>query len=239
VSTKLTRIGTSASLIAFAGMIGIGASALLPFADKPLIAKADVSEPPVIPCGPRAWLHINRDCLSRRGLPWTAGPDGPAVVPLEVVAAGNPTQQPSPAGQQAASLVEEPPKPSLQSTTQEAPPDQPAPAPSITEHSASQPPIQQTIIVDPVHETRAQPPTAVKHPKAAIEIPTRPLPAKKASRERRPRSTSIAADLKQGRKPGDKPREIPVSSYAADGSPRTVMIRPTSIQDSYFYSAPR
>jgi hypothetical protein len=144
-----------------------------------------------------------------------------------------------PADQQAASLVEEPPKPSLQSTTQEAPPDQSAPASSIVEHSVSQPPVQQTAIVDPVYETRAQPPIAVKHPKAAIEIPTRPLPAKKASRERRPRSTSIAGDLKQGRKPGDKLREIPVSSYAADGSPRTVMIRPTSIQDSYFYSAPR
>jgi hypothetical protein len=30
-----------------------------------------------------------------------------------------------------------------------------------------------------------------------------------------------------------------VSAYAADGTRRTIVIRPTSIQDVYYYSAPR
>jgi hypothetical protein len=33
--------------------------------------------------------------------------------------------------------------------------------------------------------------------------------------------------------------EIPANSYAADGTPRRIVIRPTSIQDVYYYSAPR
>jgi hypothetical protein len=38
----------------------------------------------------------------------------------------------------------------------------------------------------------------------------------------------------------DDPRpEIPANSYAADGTPRRIVIRPTSIQDVYYYSAPR
>ena len=37
----------------------------------------------------------------------------------------------------------------------------------------------------------------------------------------------------------DNLRDIPVSSYAADGTRRTIVIRPTSIQDVYYYSAPR
>ena len=38
---------------------------------------------------------------------------------------------------------------------------------------------------------------------------------------------------------GDNLHDIPVSSYAADGTPRKIVIRPTSIQDVYYYSAPR
>jgi hypothetical protein len=41
------------------------------------------------------------------------------------------------------------------------------------------------------------------------------------------------------RKFGDSPREIPATSYAADGTRRDIVIRPTSIQDVYYYSAPR
>jgi hypothetical protein len=38
---------------------------------------------------------------------------------------------------------------------------------------------------------------------------------------------------------GDHLRDIPVSSYSADGTRRDIVIRPTSIQDVYYYSAPR
>jgi hypothetical protein len=38
---------------------------------------------------------------------------------------------------------------------------------------------------------------------------------------------------------GDDLRDIPVSSYAADGTRRNIVIRPTNIQDVYYYSRPR
>jgi hypothetical protein len=38
------------------------------------------------------------------------------------------------------------------------------------------------------------------------------------------------------RKLGDAMPEIPANSYAADGTPRKIVIRPTSIQDVYYYS---
>jgi hypothetical protein len=37
----------------------------------------------------------------------------------------------------------------------------------------------------------------------------------------------------------DKLRDVPVSAYAGDGNPRTIVIRPTSIQDYYYYSSRR
>ncbi len=38
---------------------------------------------------------------------------------------------------------------------------------------------------------------------------------------------------------GDNLRDIPVSAYDADGTRRRIVIRPTSIQDVYYYYAPR
>jgi hypothetical protein len=39
------------------------------------------------------------------------------------------------------------------------------------------------------------------------------------------------------RKFGDNLQDIPVNSYAADGTPKRIVIRPTSIQDVYYYSS--
>jgi hypothetical protein len=51
------------------------------------------------------------------------------------------------------------------------------------------------------------------------------------------RPTSEA--LNAVRKFDDARPDIPANSYAADGTPRRIVIRPTSIQDVYYYSAPR
>jgi hypothetical protein len=37
----------------------------------------------------------------------------------------------------------------------------------------------------------------------------------------------------------DNLRDVPVSAYASDGRPRTIVIHPTSIQDYYYYAARR
>jgi len=67
---------------------------------------------------------------------------------------------------------------------------------------------------------------------------TRVPPSKKVARGERtaPRSTNEA--LNAVRKFEDARPEIPANSYAADGTPRRIVIRPTAIQDVYYYSAP-
>jgi len=65
-----------------------------------------------------------------------------------------------------------------------------------------------------------------------------PLSKRVARGERtvkRPASEALSAV----RKFDDALPEIPANSYAADGTPRRIVIRPTSIQDVYYYSAPR
>jgi hypothetical protein len=64
-----------------------------------------------------------------------------------------------------------------------------------------------------------------------------PLAKRVARGERTKRPASEA--LNAVRKFDDALPEIPANSYAADGTPRRIVIRPTSIQDVYYYSAPR
>jgi hypothetical protein len=103
-------------------------------------------------------------------------------------------------------------------------------------------PVQQSNLTAPVQETPAvQPPaTRQRHAaKPATEAQTGlPAPKKTARRDRTPKRPTTEA-LNTVRKFGDNLRDIPVSSYAADGTPKTIVIRPTSIQDVYYYSAPR
>ena len=70
---------------------------------------------------------------------------------------------------------------------------------------------------------------------AAAEA-TAPAPTRKmARRDRAKRPTSEA--LSTVRKFDDNLQGIAVNSYAADGTPKRIVIRPTSIQDVYYYSA--
>ena len=64
-----------------------------------------------------------------------------------------------------------------------------------------------------------------------------PLAKRVARGERTKRPASEA--LNAVRKFDDALPEIPANSYAADGTPRRIVIRPTSIQDVYFYAPPR
>jgi hypothetical protein len=76
--------------------------------------------------------------------------------------------------------------------------------------------------------------------KPAIEENEDTRPAqKKAFRPERTAKRPTNDALNAVRKFGDSPREIPATSYAADGTRRDIVIRPTSIQDVYYYSAPR
>jgi hypothetical protein len=62
----------------------------------------------------------------------------------------------------------------------------------------------------------------------------KPKPAAKHFAEKRAKEAKRVV-----RKFDDKLRDVPVSAYVGDGSPRTIVIRPTSIQDYYYYSSRR
>ena len=85
----------------------------------------------------------------------------------------------------------------------------------------------------PAAEGRRVPkPAAEAQPRAAV--PKKPAPEERAAKQR-PTNEALNAV----RRFQDDLRDIPVSAYAADGTRRTIVIRPTSIQDVYYYSAPR
>jgi hypothetical protein len=63
--------------------------------------------------------------------------------------------------------------------------------------------------------------------------------AKRVARGDRTAKRPTSEALNAVRKFDDARPEIPANSYAADGTPRRIVIRPTSIQDVYYYSAPR
>jgi hypothetical protein len=150
-----------------------------------------------------------------------------------------------------------------QSETTAHQPETPAPAPVAEERQI---PTQRSEVAAPQQETPAPPPVAVERhtakqrsavvasqpetpppaaegrraAKPAVEAQPRAAAAKKAApgdRAAKQRSTNEA--LNAVRRFQDNLRDIPVSAYAADGTRRTIVIRPTSIQDVYYYSAPR
>ncbi len=92
--------------------------------------------------------------------------------------------------------------------------------------------------------------TAERHgAKAVIQAQARPPVPKKAIRRDKTAKRSTNDDktakrstndaLRAVRRFGDTLHDIPVSAYAPDGKQRTIVIRPTSVQDVYYYSVPR
>ena len=72
------RFVISASVVGCAGLIGV--LALLPATlEERLLASAELSAPAARPCK-QNWLNLDRNCLTRRGMPWVAAlPDRDAA----------------------------------------------------------------------------------------------------------------------------------------------------------------
>lgn len=128
-------------------------------------------------------------------------------------------------------------EPQVATQPSEATPQQEASAPP----AAEEPHIAKQRKFTPArHAAPAAAPLAEKRhaAKPAAEAqPHTPTPKKAVREDRGAKQTNEA--LNAVRKFQDNLRDIPVSSYAADGTRRTIVIRPTSIQDVYYYSAPR
>jgi hypothetical protein len=271
------RFVISASLVGCAGLIGVLAL-LPPTLEERLLASAELSAPPAPACNQQNWLHFDRNCLSRRGMPWVADLPAQKEAPSPIESAPEPplaenqfsapTQSFAPQAEELAKPLDvtesrqtpvdvtasrqEPVSASRQepvtASRQEPPPSPIAAEPQVAtqpseapQQEASAPPVAgERPVVKQRNVTRhaAPPPVAAERRVAKPVVEPQPPAAKKTTREARGAKPSNEA-LSAVRRFQDNLRDIPVSSYAADGTQRTIVIRPTSIQDVYYYSAPR
>jgi hypothetical protein len=267
------RFVISASFVGCAGLIAV--LALLPATFEERLLASDAAS--AQPCNPQHWLQLDRNCLSRRGMPWVADAPAPnsAATATESVPEQAVPEQAVPeqaARKQAVTETQSSATAAERQAIEATAPRQDAPAapvvaeegPGTTQRSditAPQPSVpQQHASAPPVAAEPPPPVTAERHiprqrsepsrhaapavhekqhaAKPAVE-PQTPAPApKKTARDARGAKPADEA-LNAVRRFQDNLRDIPVSSYAGDGTRRTIMIRPTSIQDVYYYSAPR
>jgi hypothetical protein len=124
------------------------------------------------------------------------------------------------------------------------PPKVTAEKPAADKAAAAKPeaPTAQALKSEPPKSERRAPkrivaerPTPAAPSKAAEEPRAR---QKSARREPAPKRLPSEA-LRTVRKFDDKLKDIPISAYAGDGMRRNIVIRPTNIQDVYYYSVPR
>ena len=280
------RFVIAAALIAFGSVIAVGVPVLFLSVDRPLIT-AEMADPPAdSSCTQQSWRLFDRNCLSRRGLPWVvarAGSD-PGTVEVPSEPDSKAADQSSTDSRQAATIPHEPtpqpsvPQPSLhqdselsvpQSFTrrdsvprdvtpqeptpqdsarndtaletpavQNVAPQKSAPQEAASQESPADRPVQQREVAAPVRATPAQRPAAEERHAAQPTTGAQPRTpvAKRAARRDRTAKPPANEALNAVRKFGDTLPEIPANSYAADGTPRKIVIRPTSIQDVYYYS---
>jgi len=196
-------------------------------------------------------------------------PQQEAMAPQQTATAPQqaPQQEPAPPQQAAATPQQEPVAPQQAAATpqpEEPAPQQEASAPAVpaepqhttkrrsvtpVRHAAPAPPAvaekrraaKANVETQPrvgAAKTAAREDRGAKPANEAVETQPRAGGAKTAARENRSAKPANEA-LNAVRRFQDNLRDIPVSSYAADGTRRTIVIRPTSIQDVYYYSAPR
>jgi hypothetical protein len=295
------RFVISASVVGCAGLIGV--LALLPATlEDRLLASAELSAPAARPCKQQNWLNLDRNCLTRRGMPWVAARPAPdaaqasssadqalietpssaaaeAAQPGEVTASRQETapapiaEEPGAATQTSEAVPPPQQEPTLPQQAAITPPQEPVspqqetaasqPDPVLPKQQAAAPqpeqvtPQQQAAAPQPEQAApqqqaaAPQPEQVAPQQEAAAPQPEPPAPQQEASAPavpEEPQHTTKRRNVTPVRHvaPAAAPlpvkgraADIPVSSYAADGTPRTIVIRPTSIQDVYYYSAPR
>jgi hypothetical protein len=212
-----------ACLIAVAASFGISLLVFSPRGERPT-AVADGAETParaLLACATPA----GHDCLP--GLPGRdievmTPPGTPSPVTADAAPAAKPADQPAPGKQPATAFAQEPAP---------APAATAAPAPAAAPAAVAPAPTQQA----------ATPPTHPQRRPATAEVvkPEREPVVKRTARREPAAKRQASEALRSVRRFGDDLRDIPVSSYAADGSRRNIVIRPTNIQDVYYYSVPR
>jgi hypothetical protein len=248
-----------ACLIVLGASFGVGPLVFPAAAPRPVLAQTEVPGTPSLACKLKTWLRLDRDCASRSEQRPEAGAvaadsnPNPVTLPppANVAAAAKPPAPTPPAGLPREALqptVLMPPEREVtaQLPAEQLPVERPAaPPPVQAQPPAAQPP-QPSIAARPPQprrsvERHAAERRTAEQPEAhaAIKEPAS-APAKKKIARREPAAKRPAAEaLRTVRKFDDRLQDIPVDAYAADGSRRSIVIHPRSIQDVYYYSVPR
>ena len=218
------RVATCASLIVFGVVLAGGAMALVPsLVDRLSVSRTELS--PATTCASTHAASKGKDCIVQHDLP--VGTDVQPVQPAQVEASSqidNPSQRTLPQ-QRAAALQDQPietPEIVAPVHSEEA---------SATVHSPE--------AAAPVHETVPQPAHAEERARArpTRQTKSRLSHANKTTRQDQTAERRTHKALAAMRRFEDSRRDIPMSAYASEGPPRRIIIRPTSIQDVYYYSA--
>jgi hypothetical protein len=202
---------TCAALIVFATVIAIGAPVALRLAlDQPRISANEPSESWPLPGRDLPW--ITRHASNTGAIESLPAAETLATEPLRKADLFARSGEPEPLAMAA---------PAEEERTALAPPE---PAVPLTT-----PPIESPPRVKPV-ERKIPPRTANSSPSrsqlnTARQAPQRTRTAKASTRE----ALGVMRRF-------DERSSIPVDAYSADGAPRRIIIRPTSIQDVYYYS---
>jgi len=233
------RSATCASLIAFTGIVAAGAPMLLSLAvERPLLVSAEAPYPTAL--APRSTPLIAERGVAERGASNAGTLEAPPA------AAGTAPARRAAETRHTATVTVEPLPQNDLTPPEHATPMQPSaaaaekPAAEIrhTATAAAEPP--------PQNELTAQ--TAPMQPRAAggahVARPANKkkahLPAvKKTARLDHAAKRRTNEALNSVPRFGDTPHDIPADAYASEGTRRRIVIRPTSIQDVYYYSVPR
>jgi hypothetical protein len=230
------RFVTAAALISFGAIIGVGVPVLLLSAvERPLVAGASGPKIPENGASNAVTVEVASAAGTAAEQPLAESRPTAATVPQASAPQAPAPQASAPQASAPQAVVPE------ALVLSEPVVLEPAPQDTAPQKTAAPEPAQQTAATAPAPAAPVQPPAATERPaaKPAIKAQTAPPAAKKAARRDRIAKKPSTEALNAVRKFGDTLRDIPVSSYAADGTRRTIVIRPTSIQDVYYYSAPR
>jgi hypothetical protein len=249
-----------ACVIVLGASFGVGLLIFPAAAPRQVLAQTETPDTPSLACRLKTWLHLDRDCAARSEPPRDAGaiaadsnpnPAAPAA-PADVAAAAKPPAPTPSAGLPREALQPTPITPPERETAAQLPQEQfaaeqpaaqpPAPAPqppAVAAKAAPRLPVERHAVERHVLERHAAERRTAEQPEATIKEPP-PAPVKKKFARRAPAAKRPATEaLRTVRKFDDKLQDIPVDAYAGDGSRRSIVIRPTSIQDVYYYSVPR
>jgi hypothetical protein len=249
-----------ACVIVLGASFGVGLLIFPAAAPRQVLAQTETPDTPSLACKLKTWLHLDRDCALRSeprpeaGAIVADGNPSPVTVEAPSVAAAAAPPAPTPSAALPREALQPTPitPPERETAAQlpqqqfavEQPAAQPEPAPApqppvAAKAAAPRLPVERHAVERRLVERHVPERRTAEQPEAKIKEPT-PAPAKKKFARRVPaakRPTSEA--LRTVRKFDDKLQDIPVDAYAADGGRRSIVIRPTSIQDVYYYSVPR